>query len=98
MFTGIGTLANVAAILAGGLIGLCFKGGLKIEESYIVGDYNFNYYKANEEFEKLSISPEVPLCLVAQTTFNYNKFQELVEIICKKGYDIYCINSICNAT
>jgi uncharacterized membrane protein YqgA involved in biofilm formation len=29
MFTGIGTLANVAAILAGGLIGLCFKGGLK---------------------------------------------------------------------
>lgn len=29
MFTGIGTLANVAAILGGGIIGLFFKGGLK---------------------------------------------------------------------
>ena len=27
------------------------------------------------------------ICIVAQTTFNYNKFKELVEIISKKGYD-----------
>ena len=35
---------------------------------------------------------------MAQTTFNYNKFQELVEIIRKKGYDIIAVNTICNAT
>ena len=38
------------------------------------------------------------LCIVSQTTFNYNKFQELVEIINKKGYDIIVLNTICNAT
>ena len=38
------------------------------------------------------------VCIVSQTTFNYNKFQELVEIIEKKGYDIYVVNTICNAT
>ena len=29
---------------------------------------------------------------------NYNKFQELVEIISKKGYNIIIRNTICNAT
>lgn len=38
------------------------------------------------------------LCIVSQTTFNYNKFQELVEIFGKKGYDISVVNTICNAT
>lgn len=38
------------------------------------------------------------VCIVAQTTFNYKKFQELVEIIEKKGYYIYVVNTICNAT
>ena len=38
------------------------------------------------------------ICLVSQTTFNYNKFQELVEIIEKKGYNISVANTICNAT
>ena len=38
------------------------------------------------------------VCIVSQTTFNYNKFQELVEIISKKGYDIIVLNTICNAT
>ena len=37
-------------------------------------------------------------CIVSQTTFNYNKFQELVEIIQKKGYNINIVNTICNAT
>lgn len=51
-----------------------------------------------EEFEKLQISDGEKLCIVAQTTFNYNKFQELVEIIKKKGYDISVLDTICNAT
>lgn len=38
------------------------------------------------------------ICIVAQTTFNYKKFQDLVEIISKKGYDIIAVNTICNAT
>ena len=38
------------------------------------------------------------LCIVSQTTFNYNKFQDLVEIIAEKGYDITVFNTICNAT
>lgn len=37
-------------------------------------------------------------CLVSQTTFNYNKFNKLVEIIEKKGYDIIVVNTICHAT
>ena len=36
--------------------------------------------------------------MVAQTTFNYNKFQVIVEKILKKGYDILVLNTICNAT
>ena len=35
---------------------------------------------------------------MSQTTFNYNKFKELVEIFDKKGYDISVVNTICNAT
>ncbi|MFA9379164.1 MAG: 4-hydroxy-3-methylbut-2-enyl diphosphate reductase [Lachnotalea sp.] len=38
------------------------------------------------------------VCIVSQTTFNYNKFKDLVEIISKKGYDIIVLNTICSAT
>ncbi len=38
------------------------------------------------------------VCIVSQTTFNYNKFKDLVEILSKKGYDISVLNTICNAT
>ena len=41
---------------------------------------------------------EEKICIVSQTTFNYNKFQDIVEIIAKKGYDITVLNTICNAT
>ena len=39
-----------------------------------------------------------PICVVAQTTFNYKKFKDLVEIISEKRYDINVLNTICNAT
>lgn len=39
-----------------------------------------------------------PTTLVSQTTFNYKKFQDLVEIIKKKEYNICISNTICNAT
>ena len=38
------------------------------------------------------------VCIVSQTTFNYKKFKDLVEILSKKGYDIIAVNTICNAT
>lgn len=50
------------------------------------------------EMEELPLHREEALCLVAQTTFNYNKFQDLVEIISEKSYDIIVLNTICNAT
>jgi len=51
-----------------------------------------------DEAYNFSTSKDKKLCIVSQTTFNYNKFEELVEIISKKGYDINCLNTICNAT
>ena len=36
--------------------------------------------------------------IVAQTTFNFNKFKESVEIISEKLYDISVLNTICSAT
>ena len=48
--------------------------------------------------EALALPKESKICIVSQTTFNYNKFKNLVEIIDKKGYDIDVINTICSAT
>ena len=49
-----------------------------------------NAFRLTDENQKV--------CIVSQTTFNYNKFKELVEIMCKKGYDINVLNTICSAT
>ena len=51
-----------------------------------------------EDAEKFSAPPGKRVCVVAQTTYNYNKFKELVEIISEKGYDIIVLNTICSAT
>lgn len=51
-----------------------------------------------EEAADFEAEPEDKICIVAQTTFNYNKFKELVEIISEKGYNIIIRNTICNAT
>ena len=51
-----------------------------------------------DEADRFCAETSEKLCIVSQTTFNYNKFKELVEIISKKGYDIRCLNTICNAT
>ena len=51
-----------------------------------------------EQAEDIVVGPDTKLSIVSQTTFNYNKFQYLVEIISEKGYDINVFNTICNAT
>ena len=66
------------------------KGWSIPEQTTVIGN--------REDAEKFSLSSEKKVCIVSQTTFNYNKFQELVEIISEKGYDIIVLNTICNAT
>ena len=51
-----------------------------------------------EEANNFSYDGNKKICIVSQTTFNYKKFQEFVEIIEQKGYDIIAVNTICNAT
>ena len=51
-----------------------------------------------EKAQNLELDRAKEVVVVSQTTFNYNKFQELVEIINKKSYNITIKNTICNAT
>lgn len=51
-----------------------------------------------DEIDKFSGSIQDKYCIVTQTTYNANKFKELVEKIREKGYDIIVLNTICNAT
>ncbi len=46
----------------------------------------------------LNLPKEMNICVVSQTTFNFHKFQELVEIIESLGYHVVVTNTICNAT
>lgn len=64
--------------------------------SRVSGDYAV--IENEDEAECLKITPEREICVVSQTTFNRNKFQELVEIFHKKGYHVTVANTICNAT
>ena len=62
------------------------------------GDARTMGVKNEEQMEKLPSFTGEKLCIVSQTTFNYNKFKDLVEKFEKKGYDILVLNTICNAT
>ena len=50
------------------------------------------------EAEKFIPENGKKICIVSQTTFNYNKFNNLVEIIKKNCYNSIIVNTICNAT
>ena len=64
----------------------------------------FTVLNTAEEAEHFRPESGGEFCIVSQTTFNYNKFQELVEILRKKRYDnnvlniSNILNTICNAT
>ena len=51
-----------------------------------------------EEAKAFEKKTDTPVCMVSQTTFNYKKFQDIVEIFEKKGYNGSVVNTICNAT
>ena len=59
---------------------------------------NCTVVRTEAEIRNLQYEKDARICMVAQTTFNYKKFQELVEIFCEKGYDVSVVDTICNAT
>ncbi len=62
------------------------------------GDASTIIIKEEEELAVLPADRTEKISIVSQTTFNYKKFQELVEKISKRGYDIVVVNTICSAT
>ncbi len=53
---------------------------------------------SEEEANNFKTSEGAKICIVSQTTFSYNKFNYLVEILEKKQYNSIVVNTICNAT
>ncbi len=66
----------------------------------IIGWCTGEYYvlKEEEDVKSFSLPIASKLAVVAQTTYNYKKFQQFLEIILKKGYDSIVYDTICNAT
>lgn len=67
-----------------GIRGWCKKEPIVLENPSDAADFNGD--KGKKYF------------IVSQTTFNYKYFQDMVEILKKKSYDIIALNTICNAT
>ena len=65
---------------------------------------NVTVIQSAEDAECFTADRKEKICIVSQTTFNYNKFKDLVEILRKKRYDNSVLNmgdilnTICNAT
>ena len=65
---------------------------------------SYTVLKGRKDTEQFTPPNGKDICVVSQTTFNYNKFKELVEILCKKRYYnsvlnmSNILNTICNAT
>ena len=67
-----------------GIVGWSVKGATVIEN--------------DEDIAKYVPEGDAKICIVSQTTFNRNKFQELVEKFSKNSYNICVMNTICDAT
>lgn len=63
------------------------------DESTVIADE-----KQAEFFVKNDKNRAQKLCIVAQTTYNLNKFKDIVEIFRKNSYYVNVLNTICNAT
>ena len=62
------------------------------------GDENTYAVENIEQFINLELKKDKEIIIVAQTTFNHKKFQEIIDKISFLGYDVRCFNTICNAT
>ena len=58
------------------------------------GDDKTLVVKSEKQLDGLPVEKSEKLCIVSQTTFNYNKFKDIVEKFSKKGYDIITLNTI----
>ena len=61
-------------------------------------DGPYTVIRDEEEAKAFSLDVNVPISIAAQTTFNLEKFQYVVEIITEKGYNELVYNTICSAT
>ena len=61
-------------------------------------EYPATVIETAEEAERFKCPQNQQVCVVSQTTFNQNKFKELVDILNKRGYYYSIVNTICNAT
>ena len=78
----------------------------------IIGDANHPEVKGIQGWSKSEVSiiqteeearafkpiSDKEICIVSQTTFNYNKFKYLVEILSERNYNVSVLNTICSAT
>lgn len=62
------------------------------------GDENTYAVENIEQFINFELKKDEEIIIVAQTTFNHKKFQEIIDKISILGYDVRCFNTICNAT
>ena len=62
------------------------------------GDENTYAVENIEQFINLELKKDEEIIIVAQTTFNHKKFQEIIDKISILGYGVRCFNTICNAT
>ena len=53
---------------------------------------------SKEELKELKLGRNEKVTLVAQTTYNYEKFKDFVEIIEEMGYHFKVCNTVCSAT
>ncbi len=51
-----------------------------------------------EQIAEMQLDSSKLIVVAAQTTFNYKKFQECIEILKENNYNIKALNTICNAT
>ena len=54
--------------------------------------------ETKEDLMNFTADKDERLCIVAQTTFNRNKFQEFLDIFKENSYNINVMNTICDAT
>ena len=59
---------------------------------------DYRVVENEDDIENLDFPIEKKLCVVAQTTFRFDKFQIFVDLIRQKGYYVYALNTICSAT
>jgi len=54
--------------------------------------------ESTEDIDGIDLKEDTKYCVVAQTTFNHNKFKDIVEKLQNLRYDVTVVDTICNAT